>query len=180
MSVARIRNPWKDGRDCDVSDGSCALRGCLHVAEDKGSYTPGVGYTSYHRVPRLVCMTRHLRGCPHPKPDPDPEKARCCPSPDFAKPRGAPRRQKCRTCGAWLEGEALSLAGGLPRHPASRCSHASAAPDEWSGEACWHCPQCSRWFDVSPSPHTPGEPLDEFARRRFEAWKERLHGRGGP
>ena len=34
--------------------------------KDKGSFTPGVGYTSYHAKPRLVCMTRHTRGCPHP------------------------------------------------------------------------------------------------------------------
>lgn len=48
----------------DVSSKKCANRPCLHVHEDKGTFTPGVGYTSYHAKPRLVCMTRHQFGCP--------------------------------------------------------------------------------------------------------------------
>lgn len=174
--MPKIRNPWKDGRDCDVSDALCAFRDCLHVAEDKGSYTPGVGYTSYHRSPRLVCMTRHVRGCPHPQPDPDPERARCCPSPDFARPRKgqSPRRQRCRTCGAWLEKEALPLAKGLPRHPSSRCDHAPVRPHEWAGEKCWRCQKCDLWFDERPGPHRAGEVLEEFADRRMAEWKKRF------
>lgn len=37
---------------------------CYHVGEDKGTFVQGRGYTSYHKTPRLVCMTRHLHGCP--------------------------------------------------------------------------------------------------------------------
>lgn len=37
---------------------------CYCPGEDKGIFAQGRGYTSYHKTPRLVCMTRHLHGCP--------------------------------------------------------------------------------------------------------------------
>ncbi len=55
----------------------CRWRWCLHPGEDKGTFAPGRGYTSYHKTPRPVCMTRHLHGCPagplggRPMPDMD-------------------------------------------------------------------------------------------------------------
>lgn len=171
--MARIKNPWRDGRDCDVIDASCIFRKCLHVSEDKGSFTQGVGYTSYHKDPQLVCMTRHVRGCPYPKPAPDPESARCCPNPNFAKSKGEPKKQRCRTCRAWLSGKALTLVKELPKYPASRCEHSSFGETEWASESCWHCPQCNRWFESRPNPHQVGETMEEFADRRFEKWKER-------
>lgn len=57
-------------RMVDVKDLGCAKRECFALGFDKGSFTPGVGYTAYHvdskgrRVEHPVCMTRHLRGCP--------------------------------------------------------------------------------------------------------------------
>ena len=54
----------------DVLDAKCGDRECFALGFDKGSFTQGRGYTSYHtdakgrRVERPVCMTRHLRGCP--------------------------------------------------------------------------------------------------------------------
>lgn len=55
-----------DGRDVDVLNNACEYRPCFWLGFDKGSFTQGVGYTSYHRGgPRAVCMTRHLHGCPH-------------------------------------------------------------------------------------------------------------------
>lgn len=57
-------------RRVDVLRRDCGSRECFQLGFDKGTYTPGRGYTSYHRdargrrVERPVCMTRHLRGCP--------------------------------------------------------------------------------------------------------------------
>lgn len=54
----------------DVARADCPKRDCYQLGFDKGSFSPGRGYTSYHtdakgrRVERPVCMTRHLRGCP--------------------------------------------------------------------------------------------------------------------
>jgi len=54
----------------DVLDRECSNRPCYWLGYDKGSYSQGRGYTSYHknvqgrRVEFPVCMTRHLRGCP--------------------------------------------------------------------------------------------------------------------
>jgi len=57
-------------KNVDVSSQDCASRPCFVLGVDKGTYTPGRGYTSYHRdgrgklKPRPVCETRHHRGCP--------------------------------------------------------------------------------------------------------------------
>ena len=54
----------------DVCDAKCGERECFQLGFDKGSFSAGRGYTSYHtdakgrRIERPVCMTRHLRGCP--------------------------------------------------------------------------------------------------------------------
>jgi len=51
-------------RGIDVLDRECFARQCYRLGFDKGSFTPGVGYTSYRTQERRVCMTRHLDGCP--------------------------------------------------------------------------------------------------------------------
>lgn len=54
----------------DVAYRDCGKLPCFSLGFDKGTYTQGRGYTSYHtdakgrRVEKPVCMTRHLRGCP--------------------------------------------------------------------------------------------------------------------
>ncbi len=48
----------------DVRDARCFERSCYMLGFDKGSFTQGRGYTSYHAKERRVCMTRHLHGCP--------------------------------------------------------------------------------------------------------------------
>lgn len=54
----------------DVCDPDCGSRECFQLGFDKGSFSQGRGYTSYHqdakgrRVERPVCMERHIRGCP--------------------------------------------------------------------------------------------------------------------
>lgn len=40
-------------------------RKCFWPAENKGSFTPGRGYTSYYKVPIKNCGTRMNHGCPH-------------------------------------------------------------------------------------------------------------------
>lgn len=49
----------------DVRDAKCFDRPCYWFGFDKGSFTPGVGYTSYHAKERKCCLTRHIKGCPH-------------------------------------------------------------------------------------------------------------------
>lgn len=57
-------------RNVEVLDRECRNRSCFSLGFDKGSYSPGRGYTSYHRdakgrtVEKAVCGTRHHRGCP--------------------------------------------------------------------------------------------------------------------
>lgn len=57
-------------RQVDVADRDCAKRECFVLGFDKGSFTPGRGYTSYHtdakgrRVEKPVCGRRHYHGCP--------------------------------------------------------------------------------------------------------------------
>lgn len=59
-----------EGRLVEVLDKKCATRPCFSLGFDKGTYTQGRGYTSYHtdakgkRIEKPVCMTRHLHGCP--------------------------------------------------------------------------------------------------------------------
>lgn len=60
MSTIRI-----GGLQVAVLNDDCEFRPCFRLLEDKGSFTPGVGYTSYHGKSRWVCGTRHLNGCPH-------------------------------------------------------------------------------------------------------------------
>lgn len=52
-------------RDVDVVDEDCPHRSCFWLYFDKGSFTPGVGYTSYYEKERPCCGTRHMHGCPH-------------------------------------------------------------------------------------------------------------------
>jgi len=114
--MSKIKNAWGDGRDVEVLDCACAYRACLGVGENKGSFSQGRGYTHYYAKPALVCMTRHLRGCPHPLSEPDPESARCCDHPRFrAVPAKQPRpsRQRCIHCGQWLRGLRLALCRSL-------------------------------------------------------------------
>lgn len=62
MTVVR----FTDGRRVDVIDADCEHRPCFALGFDKGSFTPGVGYTRYHEGgPRPVCWTRHMNGCPY-------------------------------------------------------------------------------------------------------------------
>lgn len=117
---------FTDGRRVGVVDADCEFRRCFWFGFDKGSFTPGVGYTSYHAQERPVCFTRHLHGCPH-KPreegvahtyedgsvmlallDPLP----CCDDPRVPTPRGdrRPLKQRCQSCGAMLTGKRLAYA----------------------------------------------------------------------
>ena len=52
------------GRAVDVAGKDCEQRLCFSLGFDRGSFSQGRGYTSYHKKPRPVCMTRHLHGCP--------------------------------------------------------------------------------------------------------------------
>jgi hypothetical protein len=61
--VSAVR--FTDGRLIDVIDADCEFRPCFRFGIDKGSFTPGVGYTRYHEKERHVCFNRHLNGCPH-------------------------------------------------------------------------------------------------------------------
>ena len=61
-----IKLPVWDGKKAlvDVRAEECPKLNCYRLGQDKGPYSPGRGYTSYYKVPKWVCMTRHLHGCP--------------------------------------------------------------------------------------------------------------------
>lgn len=44
-------------------DALCRWRQCYTPGENKGCFTPGKGYTSYHAEPTPVCVTRMNHGC---------------------------------------------------------------------------------------------------------------------
>lgn len=151
-----IKNPWGDGRDAAVSNEQCQARSCLHVGEDKGTFVPGRGYTSYHKNPTLMCMTRMLHGCPFPLPEPDLEKIRCCVDPDFPQPRKnrQPWRQKCRTCNQHASGWVLIQRKLLPPQPHTDCRHLRLIRTD---NLCWYCPDCKLyWPDAKPTPKQLG------------------------
>lgn len=146
----------------------CWARECMWAGEDKGSYTQGRGYTSYHTKPKPVCMTRHTRGCPHPLPEPDPENLRCCYRPDYYNARTKPL--PCRTCGTMTPGPAAKILNTLPTLPGVPCRHKNQKPGMIIG---WReCEDCrGHWADrngVSPfeaPTHTFEEMLDELTLR---------------
>lgn len=173
---SKIKNAWGDGRDADVRDHECEGRPCLHIAEDKGSYSVGRGYTSYYKNPQLCCMTRHVRGCPQPIPEVDIEQLRCCPNPDFPSPRKGkrpPAYQRCRTCRTRKPGWVVDLLREVTKYPASKCGHVAAEATNWACEPCWRCPTCKQWWDKKPSPHQAGEARDAFSTRRMAEWEKR-------
>jgi len=170
---AKVHNPWGDGRDADVLDEKCCARPCLNIGEDKGTYVQGRGYTSYHKNPKLCCMTRELRGCPHPLPEPDPEKIRCCNVPDFPKPKkgSRPYRQKCRTCGEWASGWLLEQRRELPALENVECRHRKmhSRDDDMFGCVMWICDLCQlRWLRTKPKPRDPGKTFRQLLVEQFK------------
>lgn len=61
-----IKLPVWNGKKAqvDVSGKECPKLKCYHLGQHKGPYVQGRGYTSYYKVPKWVCITRHLHGCP--------------------------------------------------------------------------------------------------------------------
>ena len=53
-----------EDKSVDVAYAMCRDQECFHLFQDKGTFAPGRGYTSYHEKPHWVCGTRHLHGCP--------------------------------------------------------------------------------------------------------------------
>lgn len=54
-------NPYTMPPECDAC---CRFRSCYNKYENKGSFTIGRGYTSYHTTFRPACATRLHQGCP--------------------------------------------------------------------------------------------------------------------
>lgn len=79
------------GRMVDVVDAKCAKRPCLQVGTDHGPFVQGRGYTnpSGHTA-KLVCLRRHLHGCPVNSVCPT------CRSASIEDP-GAPCTRRCST-----------------------------------------------------------------------------------
>ncbi len=133
----------------DTRDELCPYRPCYRVGIDHGSFTQGVGYTSYHEHSREVCMERHLRGCPVEIPEPIPERARCCHAPRVRPAKGKqPRKQRCLTCSSSLQGYALQCAreGLLPS--LSPCKHLAVRADVLIG--WFRCEGCFGFFREKP------------------------------
>ena len=106
-------------------DRECWRRPCVSPGLDKGTYTPGRGYTSYHATPIPKCMTRHISGCPSAGsalgadglrhstlPEPDTENARCCPRPDY--PKSGPAVRVCANCRKEAPARFARLLNALP------------------------------------------------------------------
>ena len=81
-----------NGKNVDVCHKDCPKQECFHLGQDKGTFVQGRGYTSYHKTPLWVCMTRHLHGCP---------EGWLCPEP--CNTIMAPPNKKCRWCGKTRE-----------------------------------------------------------------------------
>ena len=77
-----------DKKSVDVSHKDCPKMECFQLGQDKGTFAPGRGYTSYHDKPRWVCFRRHLHGCP---------VGWICPDP--CNTVMSPPDTKCRHCG---------------------------------------------------------------------------------
>ena len=145
----------------------CWMRECMWVGEDKGSYTPGRGYTSYYAKPKPVCMRRHTQGCPYPLPEPDPENARCCYAPTY---KGRGKQMTCETCGAKAPRVVTKILNKLPRLPGVPCRHENQKDTMVMG---WReCPDCRGfWADrtgVKPHEvptHSLEDMLDQFRQR---------------
>ncbi len=161
--MSKLKDHWGDGRDVQLLHAECEFRSCLRVGEDKGSFTQGVGYTSYYKNPELVCMHNHLHGCPSHLPDVDPERARCCRAPDLPPPRGQPYYQTCRRCKTRLAGLRLKLVRTLPLLPCVDCRHEGVEVSTfWEDHAKRYCcPDCNRYFNSTPEPFEPGMTSDE-------------------
>lgn len=168
--AAKITNPWNDGRNCDVSDDQCCARPCLHVAEHKGTFQQGRGYTSYFKYPQLVCWTRHLHGCPNPKPEINPETVRCCRVPRFPASKIA-KKQRCLTCGQWATGWVLATRKALPTLEHVDCKHTdvNTTQDELFRGTLHRCRKCSAyWLRGSPpQPCEPGKTYAQLLDERF-------------
>jgi len=52
------------GKLIDVLDEKCLERNCFVLGFDKGSFSQGRGYISYHAKIILCCQTRLVHGCP--------------------------------------------------------------------------------------------------------------------
>jgi hypothetical protein len=107
----------------------------------------------------------------------NPESARCCPHPDFARPRKQVWRQRCRTCGNWHRGASLEVSRKLPKHPFARCPHETVNHLDLFGEhrlgltyQCARCRLC--WRGSQPQPYAPGEELEPFHRAFLDEWAE--------
>ena len=151
----------------DTLDGLCQYRECYQVGTDHGTFTQGVGYTSYHEHARTVCMERHLRGCPSEIPAPISERARCCYAPRVRPAKGKlPRKQRCLTCSTLLTGYALQIVrdGLLPS--LFPCNHPVMRGDLLIG--WFQCESCKGYFRNKPAVWEKPVP-DEDYWAAFEA-----------
>lgn len=155
-------------------DPRCWLRPCFHADLNYGVYAQGKGYTHVYRNPELVCMQRHLHGCPRQIPQADPGRARCCLRPLY---RGSQRYKRvtyreCQGCGAVAPSRIATLRNALPRLGVD-CEHRQ--PREGCGGHI--CDACGGWWDHTPLRHEePQRPhrevLDEYCARLAAALRK--------
>ena len=155
-------------------DSKCWGRECMRPGEDKGSFSIGRGYTQYWDKPRLVCLTRHLQGCPDTIPEPDTELARCCFRPDYQRKKDAPPKWRtCETCGAQVPVRVSTMLNQLPTKEGLYCRHQDGKPFSlrgWWTCLCFDTSEGGGAWDHKPKPHEPyqmtrNEALDELSAR---------------
>ena len=168
---------WAHQFNCRCIDQHCWARSCMWPGVDKGSYTPGLGYTHYYKHPYAVCTQNHLHGCPHPLPEPDPENARCCYAPTY---KGRGKTMSCQVCGAKAPRYAAKDLNQLPHQPGVPCRHENRRPSivggwtecpdcrdrvrETGGASAWDCPPDEVRPFQEPT-RTFDEVLEELSRR---------------
>lgn len=147
-----------------INKHDCPFRECMWPGEDKGSYTVGRGYTSYHDVPIPVCMTRHTEGCPTPLPEPDTELARCCHRPAYLVGRAVKGMKTCATCGKETPTWAGKLLNMLPTLPGVKCAHPADQVSRVMIKDWSECHACGGFWDkATVLPHEePNQTLDSL------------------
>jgi len=154
----------------------CWARKCMWPGQDKGTFSPGRGYTSYHKHPRAVCSRQHLHGCPSPKPEPDPEQGRCCFAPEFkgrGRIRNKVRYKTCQTCGAEVPVWVASELSKLPRRPGVSCDHKDQTDQLILLKGWSTCPTCRGYWN---KPTGLVEPF-EIPAFNFEGYMAELERR---
>lgn len=105
----------------------------------------------------------------------NPERARCCPAPDFATRREGTYKQRCRTCKTWHTGASLEAIKTLEVFRASKCPHSELEILDILGSdrfgRPYQCKRCRLCWRQRPAPHAAGEEFAVFYAQWMDEWE---------